>query len=196
MMCKILHNIVASAAEAEYGALFLNDQATVPIQTKLIEMHIPQPPTPIQVDNSTAVGIANKSIKQKCSTAMDMHFHWIHDKILQGHFHVFSKPGPTNLVDYHSKHPPTPHHIKVRHTNLHEPHSSQTTLQGCVKSLNRNTTGTSIRLSKGLNANLQQKGNNQFANAVTPVTAARANPLVIYVEAFAEAYDIICSISL
>ena len=62
---------------------------------------------------------------------MDMRFHWIHDRILQEHFRVFWKPGPTNLGDYHSNHHPTPHHIKVRHTNLHEPHSSQTTLQGC-----------------------------------------------------------------
>ena len=53
---------MASAAEAEYGALFLNGQAAVPIRTKLIEVNHPQPPTPIHVENSTAVGIANKSI--------------------------------------------------------------------------------------------------------------------------------------
>ena len=56
---------MASVAEAEYGALFLNGQAAVPIRTTLIEMHHPQPPAPIQVDNSTAVGIANRSIKNK-----------------------------------------------------------------------------------------------------------------------------------
>ena len=77
IMCKILRNIMASAAEAEYGALFLNGKASIPIITTLIEMHHPQPPTPIQVDNSTAVGIANKSIKQKRSKAMDMRFNWI-----------------------------------------------------------------------------------------------------------------------
>ena len=132
---------MASETEAEYGAMFLNDQAAVPIRTTLIEMHHPHPPTPIQVDNSTAVGIANKSIKQKRSKAMDTRFHWIHDRILQEHFHVFWKPGPTNLGDYHSKHQPNPHHIKVRHTNLNEPHSSQTTLKGCVNYLNRYNTG-------------------------------------------------------
>ena len=36
IMCKILRNIMASAAEAEYGALFLNGQAAVPIRTTLI----------------------------------------------------------------------------------------------------------------------------------------------------------------
>ena len=54
-MCKILRNIMASAAEAEYGALFLNGKAAVPIRTPLIEMHHPQPPTPIQVEIPTAV---------------------------------------------------------------------------------------------------------------------------------------------
>ena len=93
IMCKILRNIMASAADAEYGSLFLNGQAAVPIRTTLIEMHHPQPSTPIQVDNSTAVGIANKSIKQKRSKAMDMRFHWIQDRILQEHFNVFWKPG-------------------------------------------------------------------------------------------------------
>ena len=99
-MCKILRNIMASAAEAEYGALFLNGQAAVPIRTTLIEMHHPQPPTLIQVDNSTAVGIANKSIKQKLSKAMDMRFHWMQDRIIQEHFNFFWKPGLTNLGDY------------------------------------------------------------------------------------------------
>ena len=63
IMCTILRNIMASAVEAEYGALFLNGQAAVPIRTTLIEMHHPHPPTLIKVENSTAVGIAKKSIK-------------------------------------------------------------------------------------------------------------------------------------
>ena len=128
---------MASAAEAEYGALLLNGQAAVPIRTTLIEMHHPQPPTSIQVDNSTAVGIINKSIKQKRSKVMDMRFHWIQDITLQEHFNVFWKPGPTNLGDYHSKHHPNSHHIQVRHTNLHEPHGSNNKLQGCVNTPNR-----------------------------------------------------------
>ena len=112
---------------------------------------------------------------------MDMRFHWIHARILQEHFHVFWKPGPTNLGDYHSKHHPTPHHRKLRHTKMHEPHSSQTPLQGYVNEPNLYTTGTSIGLSKGLDSNLQQQGNNRFANAVTATLekplAASAKPL-------------------
>ena len=124
VLCKILRNVMSSTAEAEYGALFLNGQAAVPIRTTLIEMGHPQPPTPIQVDNSTAVGIANKSIKQKMSKAMDMRFHWIQDRTAQSQFRVFWKPGSTNLGDYHSKHHPEAHHLQVRDTNLYEPSSS------------------------------------------------------------------------
>ena len=43
---------------------------------------------------------------------------------------------------------------------------------------NRYTTGTSIGLGKGINEKLQQRGNKQFANVVTTVTAARTNTLV------------------
>ena len=46
-----------------------------------------------------------------------------------------------------------------------------------VNSPNRYTTGTIIGLHKGLKANLQQRGNHQFANAVTAVPAVVANLL-------------------
>ena len=54
VVCKILRNIMASAVEVELGALFLNCQEAVPIRTALEEMVHYQPPTPVQVDNSTA----------------------------------------------------------------------------------------------------------------------------------------------
>ena len=97
---------MASAAEAKYGALFLNCQAAVPIRKTLTEMGHPQPPTPIQVDNDTAIGTANKRIRQNMSKATDMRFHWIQDRILQRHFNVFWKPGPTNLGYHNYKHHP------------------------------------------------------------------------------------------
>ena len=53
-------NIMASADEAEYGTLFVNVQTAGPILTTLAEMAWKQGPTAIQVDNSTAVGIAIK----------------------------------------------------------------------------------------------------------------------------------------
>ena len=66
ILCKIMKNIVAYAAEAEFGTIFLNIQEAVPIRTTLEEIKCPQPPTPVQIDNSTATVIANRQIKKKC----------------------------------------------------------------------------------------------------------------------------------
>ena len=55
---------MGSAAEAEIGAAYINGQEAVPIRTLLHEMGHPQPATPIQVDNSTADGFANDTIKK------------------------------------------------------------------------------------------------------------------------------------
>ena len=54
VVCKILKNVMASAVEAELGAMFINGQDAVPIRTTLAEMNHSQPPKPIQVDYSTA----------------------------------------------------------------------------------------------------------------------------------------------
>ena len=55
-----MHNIIASAAEAEYGSIFINTQTAVPIRPPLNEMGWKQGLTAIQVDNSTAVGMTKK----------------------------------------------------------------------------------------------------------------------------------------
>ena len=81
VVCKIMHNIMASAPEAKYGTIFINAQTAVPIRTTLFEMGWTQGPTTIQVDNSTAVGIATKEFRQKKSKAMDMRFYWINERI-------------------------------------------------------------------------------------------------------------------
>ena len=108
-----MHNIMASASEAEYGTIFVNIQTAVPIRTNLSEMVWKQGPTAIQVDNSTAVGITTKEFLQNKSKVMDMRFYSINDRIEQGQFRVFWRPGPENLGDYHSKHHPPEHHIAV-----------------------------------------------------------------------------------
>ena len=139
---------MSSAAEAELGALFLNAQEAAPIRTTLIEMNWPQPPTPIQVDNSTAVGISNQNIKQKMSKVMDMRFYWVIDRIKQGQFRVYWQPGSTNIADYPTKHNSTEHHIKVRPLYLHEPQGKNSKLQGCVNS-STNSQLTTINVRPG-----------------------------------------------
>ena len=88
-----MRNIVASAAEAEYGTICVNAQTAVPIRTTLTEMGWNQGPTDIQVDNSTAVGITTKEFLQKKSKAMDMRFYGKNDRIEQGKFRFFLRPG-------------------------------------------------------------------------------------------------------
>jgi hypothetical protein len=78
----------------------------------------PQPPTPIQVDNSTAAGIANQTVKQRRSKSNDMKFYWIQDRILQDQFRVFWNKGLLNLADYFTKHHPIKHHQDMRKVYL------------------------------------------------------------------------------
>eukprot|EP00804_Cyclotella_cryptica_P019806 CCRYP_009697-RA/>CCRYP_009697-RA protein AED:0.19 eAED:0.25 QI:0/0/0/1/1/1/2/0/745 len=55
-LAQIIKPVMSSAAEAELGALYINAQETIPQQHLLNELGHPQPPTPIQIDNSTALG--------------------------------------------------------------------------------------------------------------------------------------------
>ena len=72
VLSRILKNVMGSAAEVEIGLTYVCAQEGLPIRQMLLDMGHPQPPTPIQVDNTTAVGFANKAIKQKRSKAIDM----------------------------------------------------------------------------------------------------------------------------
>ena len=62
-LCHIIKTVISSAAEAEISATFLNSKDPLPIRTTLKELIHPQPPTPMQVYNTTAVGFANNTIK-------------------------------------------------------------------------------------------------------------------------------------
>jgi hypothetical protein len=65
--CTILMLVAAFAAEAELGALFLNAQEAKVLQLILAELSHPQPPTPINIDNTTTVGIDNDTFKRQRS---------------------------------------------------------------------------------------------------------------------------------
>eukprot|EP00957_Ditylum_brightwellii_P074497 5660510-Ditylum_brightwellii.AAC.1 len=79
-LCTIIKNVCASTAEAELASMFMNAQQTLPLQIALKEMGHPQPPTPLHADNSTVVGIANKTAKQQKSRAMNMQYFWLLDQ--------------------------------------------------------------------------------------------------------------------
>jgi hypothetical protein len=66
---------MSSATEAELGALYINVREVIPQQHLLNKLGHPQPPTPIQIDNSTALGMVTNIIQPKRTKAMDMCFH-------------------------------------------------------------------------------------------------------------------------
>ena len=64
-LCTILRFVVASAAEAELGALFLNCKESIIFRLTLEELRHPQPRTPVHCDNATTIGIANNTVKRQ-----------------------------------------------------------------------------------------------------------------------------------
>jgi hypothetical protein len=142
-LCAILRFVVASAAEAELGALFLNCKEGMIFRMTLEELGHPQPKTPVHCDNATAVGIANKTVKRQRSRSMEMRYFWVCDKVAQDAYNVKWHPGQENLANYQSKHHTGAHHQAVRPWYLHEQSSPlvlprairPSTLKGCVGTL-------------------------------------------------------------
>ena len=98
--CQILKNDLASAAEAELSAMFENVMMGIIIRATLQDIGHVQPPTPVRTENSTALGIINDTIKQVKSRTMDMRFHLVRDRMLQGQFYIYWDKGGNNSGDY------------------------------------------------------------------------------------------------
>ena len=117
-VAKIIKAVMSSAAEAELGGLFINAKTAVPIRKTLEELGHPQPPTPIQTDNSTACGVVNNEIQPKATKAMDMRFYWLKDREARNQFRIYWRQGKLNKGDYVTKHHPAIHHQTIRSTFL------------------------------------------------------------------------------
>ena len=113
-LAAIMKMVLSSAAEAEFGAFFHNTKEATPLHTTLEELGHPQPPTPVLVDNSTAVGLANDTVTQRRSRAIDMRFYWVRDRVNQQQYHVYWAPAHHNLADYFTKHHTPSHYRKMR----------------------------------------------------------------------------------
>ena len=101
---QIIKDVMSSTAEAELGALFINCHEAIPARHTLIEMGHPQLPTPVQTNNTTALGVVKYTISPRRTKAMDMRFHWLCDRIQQRPFWHYWMPGPHNKGDYVTKH--------------------------------------------------------------------------------------------
>ena len=76
-IAQIIKFFMASAAEAELTAFFITAHKMIPHCQTLIDMVWPQPKSPLQTDNSTALGIINNTIVPRWIKMMDMHFWWL-----------------------------------------------------------------------------------------------------------------------
>jgi hypothetical protein len=121
--CTILKLVAALAAEAEYGALFLNTQEAKVLQLALLELSHPQPSTPIHINNTTTLGIVKNSIKRQRSRAMEMQYFWLLDGKTQKYFKFYYQPSQENLGNYPSKHHTANTHQRVRPYYVHTDNS-------------------------------------------------------------------------
>ena len=105
---------MSSAAEAEIRALYVNSQEAIPTCHTLKKMGHPHPLTPMQTDNTTALGVVTHTIHPKRIKAMDMRFHWLRPRKLQKHFRNYRREGPTNKGGCVTKNNTAVHHRNVR----------------------------------------------------------------------------------
>jgi hypothetical protein len=140
-LSSIIPCVVASVGEAEYAAVFLNGQEGEGLRQQLENLGYPQPPTLILCDNQCAVGLATDTVKIKRTKSIDMRFHWIRDRIRQGHFLVNWRPGADNLADFFTKPLPVHTHQAIMPLLVRIPTSPHTVFQSrhSNRSKNHNT---------------------------------------------------------
>jgi hypothetical protein len=79
---QIIKAVISLAAEAKIGALYINCREAIPACHTLEFLGHPQPPTPIQINNTMALGVINNNVMKKLK-AMDMKYHRLRDRISQ-----------------------------------------------------------------------------------------------------------------
>ena len=99
-IARIMKFVMASASEAELGAMFITAQAMVSQQNTLEEMGWKQPCSPIQTDNSVAAGVVNNTIVSRKLKAMDRRLYWLRCRNSQGQFRYYWAPGLLNWGNY------------------------------------------------------------------------------------------------
>jgi hypothetical protein len=93
-IAQIIKFVMTFGTESELAALFITAREIIPHCQTLINMGWPQPKSPIQTDNSTAVGITNKTIIPCRSKMMDMRFWWLRCRTSQDQFVITGMQAP------------------------------------------------------------------------------------------------------
>jgi hypothetical protein len=108
--CTRIPVVCSFVAEAEYAGTFASARIATNERQILADIGHPQPPTPIFCDNEVAIGLATDSINLKMSKSIDMRWHWVRDRIRQGHFRAAFVPGLQNHADFFTKALPVARH--------------------------------------------------------------------------------------
>jgi hypothetical protein len=133
MISQIIKAVMSSTAEAEIVVLYINCREAVPAWHTLKYLGHKQPPTPMQTDNTTALGVVNNKV-MKTLKAMDMKYHCLQYRINQRQFRHYWAAGKSNNGNYVTKHHAPIHHQATRPTFL-TPITILQKLQNRVKSL-------------------------------------------------------------
>ena len=104
--------VVSSAADVEMTALFLTAKEMVPLCHTLTEMGWKQPPSLLQSDHSTAVGMTNCTLIPRQSKFWYLRLNWLRCRESQGQFRIYWGKGPNNNLDYSTKRHPIIYHEK------------------------------------------------------------------------------------
>ena len=88
------------------AAQFIMSKNMITLCHTLIEIGWSQPQTPIQTDNSTAVGFTNKTIVNKATKSSDMKLWCLRDRESKEQFRCYWAPVSENEEDYSTKHHP------------------------------------------------------------------------------------------
>ena len=143
-IAQIMCQVLASLAESELDALFLNAKEVVPNRYTLKEMGHNQPPPPIQTNNSTAFGVVSNGIQPRRLKSMDMIFHWLRDREAQKYLRFYWWKGALNLEDCWTKHHCPARHLQMRPLFL-SPQGVVTVLRLALKRVARNSVTKRVR---------------------------------------------------
>jgi hypothetical protein len=114
VVSKSPQNRVASIVEGEYCAQFIMGQKGYHHRVVLEAMGYPQPVTAFYGDNTTAIGIANDTVKIKQAKAIDKAYHWFRDRVRLGEFISHYIPSALNASNYLTKPlSPSDHHREI-----------------------------------------------------------------------------------
>ena len=113
---------MASSAESEISALFINTRELLPLRTACAKLGNPQQATSMRTNNNTASGIIDGISKQDKNKTIDMQFYWLVYKIKQGQFKMYWVSKRKTLQIF-TKHHPASHHRRLRYVYTHKEHS-------------------------------------------------------------------------